>query len=437
MSSTCYEGVKKVLSNQFGISWRLETWASRSEPYGAKSLLSNYSSCSPQTSVVQQDAAARFTVTLQKRFVGDTTFCQHRRDNEAIMTELMWKCASAKTFCSTLALSAACDGRRTYRTAAPAGTLQPCRSPLAFGGRVSGWRAGGRGGYERRPGSSRPRSFHRPSRCGRRRWWRSCHSRCQWPSSCHLTEPSGRSQSGLCRDNLCVCVCVCVCVCAPEEAYLRWTGSWPVPGSSWTSCRGFLGRARSTEQPCQHTRPRTWKSSRDEISHTSEQNLKPSLLLDLFKWQTPTRTEWLCPWRRRPWSRRLQQCTQQRCCPAGTNPQDPSSAERTTSLHTAGSNAEVKMIHKLYFYCFYNVVGRRRSGSLKITSYLVFVILNVWIKLPEGFALIRIYSVHTEWTRRTKTQNFKCKTKYLYIQTWIKSTKQSISWFRRPLQLHH
>ena len=229
MSSTCYEGVKKVLSNQFGISWRLETWASRSEPYGAKSLFSNYSSCSPQTSVVQQDAAARFTVTLQKCFVGDTTFCQHRRDNEAIMTELMWKCASAKTFCSTLALSAACDGRRTYRTAAPAGTLQPCRSPLAFGGRVSGWRAGGRGGYERRPGSSRPRSFHRPSRCGRRRWWRSCHSRCQWPSSCHLTEPSGRSQSGLCRDNLCVCVCVCVSVCVHLR---RLTSAGQVAGQS-------------------------------------------------------------------------------------------------------------------------------------------------------------------------------------------------------------
>lgn len=59
----------------------------------------------------------------------------------------------------------------------------------------------------------------------------------------------------------CVCVRPRVCVCVCEEAYLRWTGSWPGPGSSWTSCRGCRGRAPSTEQPCRRTQPRTWRSN--------------------------------------------------------------------------------------------------------------------------------------------------------------------------------
>lgn len=43
------------------------------------------------------------------------------------------------------------------------------------------------------------------------------------------------------------------------RTYLRWTGSWPGPGSSWTSWRGWWGRGQSTGQPCQHTQPRSCK----------------------------------------------------------------------------------------------------------------------------------------------------------------------------------
>ena len=64
---------------------------------------------------------------------------------------------------------AECETLSTYQTAARAETLRPCRFPPAFGERLSGWRGGVRGGCGRRPGSIRPRSFHRPSRCGRRR----------------------------------------------------------------------------------------------------------------------------------------------------------------------------------------------------------------------------------------------------------------------------
>lgn len=38
---------------------------------------------------------------------------------------------------------------------------------------------------------------------------------------------------------------------------LHWTGSWPVLGSSWTSCRVWKGQVQSTVQPCQHTQPRS------------------------------------------------------------------------------------------------------------------------------------------------------------------------------------
>lgn len=72
------------------------------------------------------------------------------------------------------------------RTAARAGTVLPCRSPPASGAQRAGWRAAGRGGSWRRPGRSRPRSCRPPSACGRRRWWRSCRSRCRSPSSCRL-----------------------------------------------------------------------------------------------------------------------------------------------------------------------------------------------------------------------------------------------------------
>lgn len=74
----------------------------------------------------------------------------------------------------------------TYRTAAQAGTVRPCRFPPASGGPLSGWQGGGHGGCGKRLEHSHPRRFRHPSGCGRHRWWRSCHSLYQWPSSCHL-----------------------------------------------------------------------------------------------------------------------------------------------------------------------------------------------------------------------------------------------------------
>ncbi len=65
-----------------------------------------------------------------------------------------------------------------------------------------------------------------------------------------------------------------------------------------------------------------------------------------------TQTEWHVPWRRRSWSRHHQWCTQLRCCPAGRDPLDLSSAVRTTFLNTAMKTKKVQNYFIYFFTCF-------------------------------------------------------------------------------------
>lgn len=79
------------------------------------------------------------------------------------------------------------------QTAGQAETLRPCRCPPVSDGWCAGWRGAGHEGSWRRQWRSRHCSCHLPSGCGRRRWGRSCRSRCRWPSSCHLV---GKEERG-------------------------------------------------------------------------------------------------------------------------------------------------------------------------------------------------------------------------------------------------
>lgn len=65
---------------------------------------------------------------------------------------------------------------------------QPCRFRPVSDAQCAGWRVAGHGDSWRRQGRSRLHSCHPPSGCGRHKWWRSCHSQCRSPSSCHLVE---------------------------------------------------------------------------------------------------------------------------------------------------------------------------------------------------------------------------------------------------------
>lgn len=150
-------------------------------------------------------------------------------------------------------------------TAGRAETVQPCRSRPVSGGPCAGLQEGGPWGSGRTPGRSRPRSCRHPSGCGRRRWWRSCRSRCRSPSSCPLVGETGRAgvKDGV-EDEDVRFVCVCVC-----WTYLHWRGSWPDPGSSWTSFQAWWGQGRSTEQPCLHTPPRSCKTTEQKHKLTN------------------------------------------------------------------------------------------------------------------------------------------------------------------------
>lgn len=131
----------------------------------------------------------------------------------------------------------------------------------------------------------------------------------------------------------CVCVrprvCVCVCVRKLTSAG-QVAGQALVVHEHLAGVAGVGHRVLSSHVGAHNPEPGGQTFSYLNVSHSGRR--------DSYKWRTPTQREWLGPWRRPPWHRRLQPCIQQRCCPAGTNPQDPSSAERTTFLRTVGEN---------------------------------------------------------------------------------------------------